>query len=34
MSMEIEREEVRLMVEDGAQLVEVLPTRRLRRVIS
>ena len=25
MSMEIEREEVRRMVEDGAQLVEVLP---------
>jgi hypothetical protein len=25
MSMEIEREEVRLMVKDGAQLVEVLP---------
>jgi hypothetical protein len=25
MSMKIEREEVRRMVEDGAQLVEVLP---------
>jgi rhodanese-related sulfurtransferase len=27
MSMEIEREEVRRMVEDGAQLIEVLPRK-------